>query len=148
MDNVTLFAVQTSIATHPGHEIVSRSSAEAAGAAGGDVTKIGGVGAVSVNGRELALGICRKVPREVDGSREGGEETLVPPKTSQPTLRSTAVNRSEKLLVAASTSTILAFGAIACAHSMSWAASCPQPQLALGWEPEAKTFLKHGAVLL
>src|ERR1035437_248095 len=60
---------------------------------------------------------------------------------------STPVNRSVKLLLAASTSTILALGAMACAHSISSAASCAQPQLALGLEPAAKTFLKHGATL-
>src|SRR6266478_4330667 len=51
---------------------------------------------------------------------------------------STAANRFAKLLVAASTSTIFAF-----AHSMSSAASCAQPQFVRGFEPLAKTFLKH-----
>src|SRR5216683_2637367 len=52
---------------------------------------------------------------------------------------STAANRFAKLLVAASTSTILAFGAIACAHSMSSADSCAHPQLPRGRTPFAKT---------
>src|SRR6266567_1827676 len=56
---------------------------------------------------------------------------------------STAANKSTKLLVAASTRTILALGAMACAHSMSSAASCDQPQFTAGCEPLAKTFLKH-----
>src|SRR5450759_2927685 len=49
-----------------------------------------------------------------------------------PLATSTAWNRSAKLLVLASTSTIFAFGAIACAHSMSSAASCAHPQFARG----------------
>src|SRR5260370_1717594 len=61
---------------------------------------------------------------------------------------STAANRFAKLLVAASTSTIFAFGAIACAHSMSSAASCAQPQFVRGFEPLAKTFLKHPFALV
>src|SRR6266571_7572609 len=56
---------------------------------------------------------------------------------------STAANKSTKLLVAASTRTIFALGDIACAHSMSSAASCDQPQFTPGCEPLAKTFLKH-----
>ena len=70
--NVTLLAVQTLIATYSGHEIISGSSAEAAGAAGSNVTKIAGVGAVGVDGRELALGTCRKMPREVDDPGQRG----------------------------------------------------------------------------
>jgi hypothetical protein len=50
---------------------------------------------------------------------------------------STAANRFAKLFVAASTRTIFAFGAIACAHSMSNAASCAQPQFVRGFEPLA-----------
>src|SRR5260370_41214767 len=56
---------------------------------------------------------------------------------------STAANRSVKEFDAASTSTILALGAMACAHSISRAASCPHPQLAGGCEPLAKIFLKQ-----
>src|SRR5713101_5557925 len=56
---------------------------------------------------------------------------------------STAWKRSANELLLASTSTIFALGAIACAHSMSSAASCAQPQLVFGFEPLAKTFLKH-----
>src|SRR5260370_3106907 len=56
---------------------------------------------------------------------------------------STAANKSTKLLVAASTRTIFALGAMAWAHSMSSAASCDQPQFTAGCEPLAKTFLKH-----
>src|SRR5260370_10960757 len=55
---------------------------------------------------------------------------------------STAANKSTKLLVAASTRTIFALGAMAWAHSMSSAASCDQPQFTAGCEPLAKTFLK------
>src|SRR6266498_1487721 len=50
---------------------------------------------------------------------------------------STASNRLAKLLVAASTSTILAFGAIACAHSISSEASKAQPALVRGLDPLA-----------
>src|SRR6266849_3370749 len=50
---------------------------------------------------------------------------------------STAAKRFAKLLLAASTKTILALGAIAWAHSMSSAASCAQPQLARGLLPLA-----------
>src|SRR5260370_12786772 len=56
---------------------------------------------------------------------------------------STAANKSTKLLVAASTRTIFALGAMACAHSMSSAASCDQPQFTAGFEPLAKTFFEH-----
>src|SRR5258708_21330903 len=56
---------------------------------------------------------------------------------------STAENKSTKLLLAASTRTIFALGDIACAHSMSRAASCDQPQFARGCTPLAKTFLKQ-----
>src|SRR5260370_15862381 len=50
---------------------------------------------------------------------------------------STAAKRFAKLLLAASTKTIFALGAIACAHSISSAASCAQPQLARGLLPLA-----------
>src|SRR6266571_6136697 len=56
---------------------------------------------------------------------------------------STAANRLAKLLLAASTRTILAFGAMACAHSMSSAASWAQPQFFRGFKPLAKTFVKQ-----
>src|SRR6266705_4254681 len=56
---------------------------------------------------------------------------------------STAENKSTKLLVAASTRTILEMWDMACAHSMSSVASCDQPQFTAGCEPLAKTFLKH-----
>src|SRR6266542_3953305 len=50
---------------------------------------------------------------------------------------STAANRLAKLLLAASTKTILALGAIAWAHSISRAASRAQPALAFGFDPLA-----------
>src|SRR5258708_2364936 len=55
---------------------------------------------------------------------------------------STAANRFAKLFVAASTNTILAFGAIACAHSISSAASWFHPQFPRGFEPVAYTTWK------
>src|SRR5450759_1523645 len=56
---------------------------------------------------------------------------------------STAAKRSAKELLAASTRTIFALGAMACAHSISRAASCPQPQLDRGLLPLAYTVLKQ-----
>jgi hypothetical protein len=56
---------------------------------------------------------------------------------------STATNKFAKLFVAASTRTILVFGAIACAHSISSAASCAQPQFVRGFKQLAKNFLKQ-----
>src|SRR5260370_24567426 len=55
-------------------------------------------------------------------------ETCFAPLRVLPT--STAAKRFAKLLVAASTKTILALSAIAWTHSISSAASCAQPQLA------------------
>lgn len=54
-----------------------------------------------------------------------------------PTATSTAVIRSLKLFDAASTSTIFAFGAIACTHSTSSDISSAQPALGLGLLPLA-----------
>src|SRR5262249_25441112 len=58
----------------------------------------------------------------------------------------TAWKRSLNELLAASTSTIFADGAIACAHSMSSAASRAQPQLLRGWRPFAYTTWKTAFV--
>jgi hypothetical protein len=72
MDSVTLLAGRTLIAAYSGHEIVSGSSAEAAGGSGNNVPKIGCVGAVSVDGGELARGTGGEVPRQVHDSRQRG----------------------------------------------------------------------------
>src|SRR6266853_1426473 len=66
-----------------------------------------------------------------------------PPVVTMLVATSIARNRSLKLLLAASTRTMCPLGAIACAHSMSSAASCAQPQFVRGWLPEANTTLKH-----
>src|SRR6266852_6618021 len=55
---------------------------------------------------------------------------------------STALNKLVKLLVAASTKTIFALGAMACAHSISSAASCAHPQFLRGCAPVAYTTWK------
>src|SRR5438034_8866568 len=68
---------------------------------------------------------------------------FLPPVVTWLVATSTAWNRSAKLLLAASTSMIFAFGAMACAHSISSAASCAQPQLVRGWVPLANICLKH-----
>src|ERR1035437_2008126 len=65
-----------------------------------------------------------------------------PPATTARVAMSTAANRSTLLFAAASTSAILASGAMAWAHSMSRAASCAQPQFAFGCLV-AYTSLKH-----
>src|SRR5260370_14190187 len=56
----------------------------------------------------------------------------------------TAPNRLLLLFVAASTSTILAAGASACAHSMSSDSSSAHPLLVLGLWPWAKSCRKNG----
>src|SRR5262249_47453172 len=82
-------------------------------------------------------------------SYDGSLENSLPPQlmdtTEAPwyTEMSTAFNRSEKLLEAASTSRILAAGAIAWAHSTSNAISSAQPALVRGLNPAAYTLRKH-----
>src|SRR5229473_5076597 len=69
-ESVPLLAVQTLIAAYSGHEIVSDSSAEGAGGSGNDVAKIRGVGAVGVDGGQLALRTGGEVPCQVHDSRQ------------------------------------------------------------------------------
>ena len=52
----------------------------------------------------------------------------LPPGLTIELATSMARNRSVELFEAASTSTILAFGAVACAHSTSSPVSCAHPQ--------------------
>src|SRR2546427_5582691 len=68
---------------------------------------------------------------------------FLPPVVTWLVATSTAWNRSAKLLVADSTRIIFAFGAMACAHSISSAAFCAQPQLVRGCLPLPNTCLKH-----
>lgn len=56
------------------------------------------------------------------------------------TATSTAQNRSARLFEFASTRTMVACGAMACAHSTSRAISAPQLEFAAGLRPVAYTF--------
>src|SRR6266852_9514464 len=85
--------------------------------------------------------VCRKWE-----SLEASPENSLPPQLidtcfapARVLATSTAAKRFAKLLLVASTKTILALGAIAWAHSMSSAASCAQPQLLRGLLPLAYT---------
>src|ERR1035437_1814754 len=82
-------------------------------------------------------------PQLIDTSPAPPEATVLPSVATQCVATSTAAKRSAKELLSASTRTILALGAMACAHSISRAASCPQPQLDRGLLPLAYTVLKQ-----